>query len=534
MGEEGAAVGKPESGVVKPSGAWHQRLGRLGGRTLLILAVLAILVAAADRSRLFVDWSADHRFSLSPALVTLLEQQQEPLELVSIWPMEVDNVAQPIADGLRLMAERSPKIDYRHIDPVLHKPTLAEFEKRYREASVAVYVVRPATGRAFRIPLNDSTRQVLQRDVGGALVALADPNPPTISLLQGHGELRPGGGAEDGADQLIRSLELAGFIVTPVEPARGDRIAASSLLLIPGPVAPLGPDLTPVRAHLADGGPTLALVDDRAPADLSLMLRARGVLAGAALPADLRQAMTPTGDLVAALGPSGANLSPRIVVSLRHHAVGQEAAFPHHNLLLDGELLNPDHPVTTRAAGSGQSVVSPWTSPVQVLQPGSFPEEVAKRLQGAYATLDTAPFAAIPLLQSAPADAWTKARAEPFQVPDTLDKQSVLPLAWAIESMQTDDSVRDDRGARLVVWGSRQAASDGVLSQGRFANADLLVDAARWLLRRERATAIPEAETTAFRVDASDGLLFWLSALLVAAIPCACIGVAILTWWDRR
>jgi ABC-type uncharacterized transport system len=513
---------------------WKNRLGRLGGRTLLVLAVLAIAVAAADRSKLFVDWSADQRFSLSPALVTLLEQQQEPLELVSIWPQTVDSVARPIVDGLRLMAERSPKIAYRHIDPVLHKPTLAEFEKRYREASVAVYVVRPSTGRAFRIPLNDGTRQVLQRDVGGALVSLADPHPPTISLLQGHGELRPGGGPEDGADQLIRSLELAGFVVTPVEPARGGRIAASSLLLIPGPVAPLGPDLEPVRAHLADGGATLAVLDDRAPLDLSLTLRARGVLCGAALPANLRPAMNPTGDLVAALGPSGANLSPRIVVSLRHHAVGQEAAFPHHNLLLDGALLNSDHPITARAASSGQSVVSPWTSPVQVLQPGSLPDEVAKRLQAAYATLGTAPFAALPLLQSAPADAWTKARGDAFQVPDNLAKQSPLPLAWAIESMQADASVRDDRGARLVVWGSRQAASDGVLSQGRFANADLLVDAARWLLRRERATAIPEAETASFRVDATDGLLFWLSALLVAAIPCACIGVAILTWWDRR
>ena len=140
----------------------------------------------------------------------------------------------------------------------------------------------------------------------------------------------------------------------------------------------------------------------------------------------------------------------------------------------------------------------------------------------------------MPLLQSAPADAWTKARGDAFQVPDTLAKQSALPFAWAIESMQADASVRDDRGARLVVWGSRQAASDGVLGQGRFANADLLVDAARWLLRRERATAIPEAESSAFRVDATDGLLFWLSALLVAAIPCACIGIAILTWWDRR
>ena len=131
-------------------------------------------------------------------------------------------------------------------------------------------------------------------------------------------------------------------------------------------------------------------------------------------------------------------------------------------------------------------------------------------------------------------DDWTKGRGDPLQVPEGLAKQRELPLAWACESVQTADSVRDDRGARLVVWGSRQAGSDGVLGQGRFANSDLLVDAARWLLRRERSTAIPEAETTAFRVEASDGTLLWLSALLIAVIPCACIGLAILAWWDRR
>jgi ABC-type uncharacterized transport system involved in gliding motility auxiliary subunit len=137
-------------------------------------------------------------------------------------------------------------------------------------------------------------------------------------------------------------------------------------------------------------------------------------------------------------------------------------------------------------------------------------------------------------MQTAPSDAWTKGRADPLDAPKNLAEQKSLPLAWAIESVQADDSVRDDRGSRLIVWGSRQAAADGMLVQSQFANADLLVDSARWLLRRERATSIPEAESTAFRVEASDNVLLWLSAFLVAIIPCLCIGVAILTWWDRR
>jgi hypothetical protein len=171
---------------------------------------------------------------------------------------------------------------------------------------------------------------------------------------------------------------------------------------------------------------------------------------------------------------------------------------------------------------------------VQLLQPCAFDDETRQRLQAAYVALGTPPFLAETLMQSAPGDAWVKARAEALLSPTNVSLQPALPLAWSVESQVGQNSVRDERSARLVVWGSRQAASDGVLAQKRFANATLLVDLARWTMHRDRATAIPDAETHAFRVEASDQLLLWLAAFLVAVVPCFCFGVAILTWWDRR
>jgi hypothetical protein len=508
------------------------RLGNLGGRTLAILAALALVVAAADRSRLMVDWSADHRFSLSPSLVAILQQQQEPTELVSIWPQEVDDDAQPLADGLRLMAAANPRLGYRHIDPVLHKPLLAEFARRHHEADApAIYVVRNAGERAFKIPVNGGTRRVLQREIAGALLSLADPHPPEVALLQGHGELRPDGGAEDGADQLVRGLELAGLRVVPVELARAGRIPADAVLVIAGPLAPLGGDLKAVQAHLADGGAALILGDDRMPLDLAEALRARGILLGPALPQGMGEALA-SGDLLPRLKPGAANLPPRIAASLRRHFIGQETAFPHHNLLLDGSLINPRHAATAALAAGGRSVLSPWTTPVQTLQPNQFEAAIGKRLAEAYAALGTPPFAADPLLQTAPGDAWLKQRDEPLSAPDP--KSPPLPLAQAVESTPTATSVRDGQGARLVVWGSRQAASDGVLGLRTFANAELLTGLVRWLARREQPSAIPAAETAAFRVDASDTVLLWLAAILIAIIPCACIGAAIIAWWERR
>lgn len=510
---------------------WLARLGGLGGRTLAVLAVLALLVAAADRSRLAADWSADRRFSLSAGLRQLLAEQREPVELVSIWPEELDAVARPLADGLRVMATGNPRITARHIDPVLHKPALAGFAARYREAAApAIYVVRPESRRAFRIAVNARTRGVLQREVGGALIALTDPAPPTVAMLQGHGELTPGGGAEDGCGELARALELAGFHVAAVDTAAGGRVPPAAVLLVAGPRAALGrAGLAALDAHLTDGGAALVLADDRAPADLAALLRRRGVLLGTA-PEGLAAAMQ-SGEWTPVLTAEAA-APARVLASMRHHFVGQESAFPHHNLLVDAAHMNPGHAVSDAAAAGGLPLLSPWTTPVQVLLPGTFAGEPGRLLAAAFAALKVPPFGATPLLQTHAGDVWAKGRGDPLQPPDA--QAPALPLAWAIEHHAAGASATGDHGARLVVWGSRQAASDGVLAQGTFANATLLVDACRWLARRGAATGIPEAETTAFRLNASDGVLFALIALLVAIIPCACLGAAILAWWERR
>ena len=52
--------------VGKPRRAWWKAAGGLGGRTLVWLLLVALAVAAADRSRAVLDLSADHRFSVSP------------------------------------------------------------------------------------------------------------------------------------------------------------------------------------------------------------------------------------------------------------------------------------------------------------------------------------------------------------------------------------------------------------------------------------------------------------------------------------
>jgi len=508
---------------------WLKRLGSLGGRTVSVLALLAIVVATCDKLGLRADMSADHRFTLSPALVRIIADQRSPIELVTIWDERVAAMAEPCAEGLREMAQENPHaLSVRHIDPALHRVALDEFSKRYHEAAApAIYVVSSADGsdRAFKIPFNLLTRQLLQREIGGALLSLRDQHPPHAVFLSWHGELRPDGGDQDGDSRLRRSLELGGFTVADVELARGGHIAADALLILAGPIFPLGDaDLHAVEQHLADGGAALVMGDDRMPADLIAALRRRGILWGRLVTKPL-----PT-DWKAYLTAAEPGALP-VIASLTRNFAGA-ANFPYHNLVIGAGLVNPHHLASAQVALSGQSLLSPYSVLVQVLDPRLVGADTGNALAEAYAALGIPPFSADPLLQTAKNDAWLKLRSDPLTEPEHLGPS--IPIAWALTAQPSSDSVRAGQGTRLVLWGSREAASDGVLGQENFANQTWLVDLAKWAARREPVSAIPESETAAFRVDITDRGLFWLMALLIAAVPCSCIGAAILAWWERR
>lgn len=502
-----------------PKGDFWQRLGSLGGRTLITLLVLMVLTAAADRSGLLVDWSSDKRFTLSPRLTALLQSQTEPVELVGIWGSDDADRFAAISALVTRMGTVTPKVTFRRLDPELQKPLVTQFSERFKEAQPGtLYVTRGE--RAFTIGLTPATRLVLQREVGGALITLAERDLQPAYLMQGHGELRPNAGPNDGASLLARSMALAGFQVTSLDGSSAQPPSPQGVLVVAGPTGALGErDLKQLGQHLQDGGGALILADDRAPDDLVRWLRRRGVFIGD---------IGPQGD------PGADQGNPHLItVSLRRHFTGQEVEFPHHNLLLDGPLLNPAQPITQPLLAAGIPLLSPWTSPVFPVMPDAQSAN-GQALAQRYRSLGTQPFMAEPLLRSIPGDAWAKPRAQALATPSELDRQPSVPLACAIEYQPAADSVRANVGGRLVVWGSRQAASDAVLVQNNFANEQFLRSATTWLARRTAATDIPEAEIAAFQVNASDGGLFAVLGLLLAAVPCLCLGVAMLTWWDRR
>nr|MBA3936942.1 hypothetical protein [Planctomycetota bacterium] len=254
------------------------------------------------------------------------------------------------------------------------------------------------------------------------------------------------------------------------------------------------------------------------------------VLLGPGIPRGLDPAQWP------AFLAAGAPTRPgQVLASMHHHFVGQDAVLPHHNLLFDAAGMNPAHPVTAQTAAGGRSVLSPWSTILTIVDPAGLGDSAAANdLIAAYLAIGTPPFTAQRLLSTYPGDVWAAPRTDPLQPPAQLATAKPFDLACALSYHAAATSVRQDRHTRLVVWASRQAASDGVLGLGTFANAALLADCCRWLANREAATDIPAAETAAFRVDCSDNALTYLTAILVAIIPCLFIGGAIIAWWERR
>lgn len=506
--------------MAEASNTWWKRLGALSGATLALLMTLVVVIAAADRSGAGLDLSADRRFTLHPRLVELVRQQPEPVVITGFWGL-ADREA---LAGIETLCERvgtlHPLVTWRRLDPELHKPLVAAFAQEFGDAQPGTIAVTRGK-RLYRIDLTSGIRVTLQRELGAALVTLADPDPPQAHLVTGHGELRPEGGQEHGSDRLARLLTQAGFRTLIRTPATSTPPSPTAVLVVPGSTAPVGErDLALLDQHLRDGGGLLMLADDRAPSDLRAWLRRHGVAVGG-LPADP--------------DPRQGSLPPaQIVVSLTRHQAGQEVRFPYHNLLLEGPLLQPGHPITAALAPAGIPVLSPWTAPVWLLDPRVLPEGPATALRGAYAAVGTRPFSGMTIAGSAPGDAWLKPRAAPLEDPTGLENAHPLPLAAALEYAPAADSVRAGIGGRLVVWGSRQAASDGILAQAAFANEALWRQAADWLARRSPPSDIPPAEMAAFQVQTSDSTLTLLTGLLLVVIPCLCLGWAMLMWWDRR
>ncbi len=233
------------------------------------------------------------------------------------------------------------------------------------------------------------------------------------------------------------------------------------------------------------------------------------------------------------LDPLTASAPAHVVMSLEHNTRVHPGELRFPNLLLsnshDGTMISPSHPVTATLATSGMEVLCPRSTGLLCLDRAW----VANQDQALAASWPLAPAAVAPLLTTVPGDSWSQPFDQAVVVPKSLAQKEPHQLACALEYPPAADSVQQGVGARIIIWASREAVSDGVLGQAGYANADLVRDMASWTVQRQPPTAIADLTLGQYRVAVGEQGVYILLAILVM-IPMALLGGAMLTWWDRR
>ncbi|TVR41931.1 MAG: hypothetical protein EA402_12460 [Planctomycetota bacterium] len=515
-------------------------LGLLGGRTLLLLLVLVLVSASAKRLDLRLDWSANRHFTIDAELAAIIENLDQPIRLIGVWPEHPSNqegerlatIGRLVAPALEAMARRSTFLRWTHVDNELDLPLLEELRQRHDGIhGPALYLIpdNEAGHRPFRIPLSGILPLLLQREVGGALLTLSGGEPPMVLVLQGHGELRPSASGEDGLRALMRSLELSGF-----RPALFDqqslsdfgRLPAHAVLFIAGPTSPIGaPMLAAIEQHLRDGGPVMLMADHRISPELSDLLAQRGILIGPRHPL--------TDGFPIPSGLLSDQRHPAHLIYSEPFSTGRDGSY--HRLVLRPEvaLVEDFFRINQNSHTSGRLLRSPTSVPVAVADP-RFAGDDGERVSAWLRQRGLPPLRAEPLLILPSAQSWVGPLASRQDPPNLENRQGSIPLAWAITYEPDERSALAGQGARLVVWGSRQAASDTVIAGDAYANAQLISDSLGWLSDRGSRVSIPAASFTPFRVEAEEGTIAILLAILVALIPCCFLGGAMLAYWERR
>ena len=523
--------------------AWSNKvagIGILGGRTLFIIISIIIIIAAAQRFDLRLDWSANRHFTLDPVLIKMINDVDQPTRIIAIWPktstqeqgQRLAAIGALIEPQLKAMARQSAQISWTHVDNEIDLPLLESLRTTYDGISgTGLYLVHSEqeNRRPFRIPLTATLPTVLQRELGGALQNLQNDQQPTVLMIQGHGELRPGGGMENGASTLVRNWELAGFTVAPFDQkalSQLGRLPAEAVVVLAGPTVPLGDTmLQAIATHLRDGGPLLLMADHRISEPLSNLLRQRGIFIGPYHEASYITKPLPSLEK--------ATLQPAHLLYSEQHSSGRDGSF--HRLILRPELsfFTDSFDIMASTRNEGRLINSTASVPVSVADPRFWPDQQAA-ITAALEKNNCPNFEASPLLVLPSSESWVGPLAARQNPPRTLTDQGQVSIAWAIEYTAASQSTTSSKGARIVVWGSRQAASDGILAGESYANGQVLSDILGWLSNRGEQVRIPKASFTPFRVDAEKSTMNWLLAFLVAVIPCCLLGVAMIAWWERR
>jgi ABC-type uncharacterized transport system involved in gliding motility auxiliary subunit len=438
--------------------------------TLALLAILVLLNVLATRNHVRWDLTAEGAFSLSPQSIDIIQNLEQPVEIIGFYNAEQLPQQEELASRLQEYTSRSELISYRFIDPDV-QPVAAQ---NYNITSYGTVVVESGERRQQLTGLTD------EQAITGAMLTVTRETQPTAYFLSGHGERSLQNAEQQGYAQVQSVLQEDNIQVEEISLVLTDTIPlTNSVLIVADPQSELQEqEAAIISTYVANGGRLMLLSNPLSPPPLSAVMEAAGLAWADDLLLDSQSELgNPT-------APAVVDYSP--------------------------------HPVTDGLNG-----------------PTLYPTVRTIIEQEAPAGLSLTPL----LNSSLDSVAATDFGADGTIQPNPDDRQGPLPFGYGIEGSGGAQaaSAGIGSGARLVIIGDADFASNAYLNVPGTANRDFFRSAVSWLVAQEDTFVLPPApqpvDRSVFLTDSQSQLIFYGTTL---GLPLLVIIAGVVVWWQRR
>jgi len=457
---------------------WGQRSTQEGANaaiaTIAVLAIFLLVNILANRYNRPLDLTENRIFTLAPQTQEVVQNLQQPLEVVLFDP-----IPNPQDRALLENFERQnpDQFTYRYVDPQAEPGITQQFGvQNFGE----VYVQLGDRRQLVQTVTPD--QRLTEPRLTNAMMQVMSDRQPRVYFLQGHGERTVGAG-QGGLSQTLQNLEGESFTAEPLDLASNPEIPDDAdVLVLAGPQRSLLPEeQAALEAYLETPRGLMVLIDPQTEPELEPLLE-----------------------------PWGVEVGDRI---LFEPAAGRDGVVT---------VINQygPHPIT-QALGNGISFY-PLASPLQIQEVENVqaypllitgPETEAREV-GTDGTL-------LPIPETDPRGDYIVGAA--FTRPAEVEEEAAAEDAEETAPAET----------RLVVIGNSSFITDGLVNQQL--NRDVFLNAVNWLSQQENASlTIRAAEPTNRRILLSPQQRIILAVMAMGLLPALGFALAIALWWWRR
>jgi ABC-type uncharacterized transport system involved in gliding motility auxiliary subunit len=428
----------------------------------LLVAAVGLVAYLAREYRVEKDLTLSTRNTISPAAAEVLLRLKGPVKVVSYASPQdarLGNLRRATREFLASYQRAKPDIELEFVDPRADPKRAAAAGIRVNGEMVVEYNERSA--HLTELSETAFVNLIMRLARSGERLALA---------LEGHGERRLTGIANQDMGEFGSQLQAKGFKVAPLNLALAQEVPANaSVLVIASPQTDLLPaEVAKIRAYVARGGNLLWLVDAEPLRGLQPVAEALGLV-----------------------------LSPGVVIDPEAAGVSRS-------------------PAMAVGAGYGRH---PVTSGFRLQTLFPFARQIG--------TIESAGWRATPLVDVAPRG-WVETGRLDANIAFDKGRDVPGPVTVAVALERTVE----DRPQRVVVVGSGHFLSNTFLGSG--GNLDLGMNIVNWLAGDDALIALQPRPTLDATLDFSRTALYSIALVFLIGVPLALALTGATVWWRRR